>query len=66
MRNMFFSLLLVLVATFMGQLSEAQTAMAADVWIMTEQGGGSVNEWYVQTHRIEEDLEKKMFTVPLT
>ena len=39
---------------------------AADVWVGTDIGGdGSKNEWYVQTHRIQDNEDLTGFNVPL-
>ena len=57
MRKIFLTALVLLIVS--------STAFAADVWILTEYSGRDKCEWYVQTDRIVEDLDKETFDVPL-
>ena len=57
MRKIFLTALVLLIFS--------STALAADVWVLTEYSGRDKCEWYVQTDRIVENFDKQTFDVPL-
>ena len=54
----------IFLATFV-LLIFSSTALAEDVWVLTEYQGRDKCEWYVQTESIVEDFDNKTFDVPL-